>query len=315
VDAYAGRVPGDIQIRQLEYVAALAREQHFGRAAAACHVSQSALSDALRRLETELGVAIVERGHRFGGFTAEGSRVVEWARRILATRDALRSDLSRMQGGLTATLRIGAIPTAAPVTTLLAAAFQARNPLARVQVETASAREIGRRLAEFDLDAGLVYLDGDEMAGKPRCELYRERYVLVTPLAGPLGGRSRVGWAEVAEVPLCTLTPEMHNRRILDGAVRRSGALLQPVLEADTVDALWAHLRSVRWSSVLAHSWLHSLRLPPGMCAIPLPDLDPAPVIGVALVDAAGAVDVEAELDRAAAGALALARPRLRQVD
>ncbi|MFD1533608.1 LysR family transcriptional regulator [Pseudonocardia aurantiaca] len=72
-------MPGDIQISQLEYVAALARERHFGRAAATCHVSQSALSEAIRKLEAELGDTIVERDHRFGGFTAEGGRVVEWA--------------------------------------------------------------------------------------------------------------------------------------------------------------------------------------------------------------------------------------------
>ncbi len=96
---------GDVQIRQLEYLLALARERHFSRAAAACHVSQSALSAAMRKLEAELGVTITERGHRFTGFTAEGARVVEWAERILAKRDALRSDLIRMHHGITDTLR------------------------------------------------------------------------------------------------------------------------------------------------------------------------------------------------------------------
>jgi DNA-binding transcriptional LysR family regulator len=103
---YADEVSGDIRIRQLEYVVALARERHFGRAAAACHVSQSALSDAMRELEAELGIVIVERGRRFGGFTTEGGRVVEWAQRILAERDAMRADLTRMHGGLTGTLAL-----------------------------------------------------------------------------------------------------------------------------------------------------------------------------------------------------------------
>ncbi len=76
-------------LRQLEYLSALAREQHFARAAAACHVSQPALSAAIRRLEADLGVQIVRRGRRFGGFTPEGGRVVVWAHRMLADRDAL----------------------------------------------------------------------------------------------------------------------------------------------------------------------------------------------------------------------------------
>ena len=58
---------GDILLRQLEYLVALDREQHFGRAAAACHVSQPALSAALRKLESQLGVTIVNRGQRYGG--------------------------------------------------------------------------------------------------------------------------------------------------------------------------------------------------------------------------------------------------------
>ncbi len=52
-------------LRQLEYLAALAREKHFGRAARACHVTQPTLSAAIRMLEDDLGAPIVERGHRF----------------------------------------------------------------------------------------------------------------------------------------------------------------------------------------------------------------------------------------------------------
>lgn len=147
-------MPGEVLIRQLEYLAALARERHFARAAAACHASQPALSAAIRKLETELGVTIVLRGHRFEGFTPEGERVVGWAHRIVAERDALRADLARMHGGLTATLRIGAIPTAVPASSLLTEQFCARHPQAKARVEVASSRDIVRRLAEFDVDVG-----------------------------------------------------------------------------------------------------------------------------------------------------------------
>jgi DNA-binding transcriptional LysR family regulator len=312
-------VSGDIRIRQLEYVVALARERHFGRAAAACHVSQSALSDAMRKLETELGVVIVERGRRFGGFTTEGGRIVEWAQRILAKRDALRADLARMHEGLTGTLRIGVIPTAVAVTALLAEAFQAHNPQARVQVEMASSRQIVRRLVDFDLDAGISYLGPDldgGLAELRRHALYHERYVLLTPADGPLGGRATAGWADAAKLRLCTLTPAMQNRRVLDRVLAGVGARLDPALEADTVDALYVHLRTARWSSVLAHSWLQALPVPPGMIALPLPDIDPPALIGVitgalepaslaatALLHAVARVDVWAELDRALAAA------------
>ncbi len=59
-------------IRQFEYLVALAREQHFGRAAEACHVTQPTLSAAIRQLEEELGAPIIERGHRYLGLTRAG---------------------------------------------------------------------------------------------------------------------------------------------------------------------------------------------------------------------------------------------------
>ena len=146
---YDPRVSGDVLIRQLEYLVALGRERHFGRAAAACHVSQPTLSAAIRKLESELDAVIVLRGRRFEGFTDEGGRVLGWAHRILAERDALHADLDRMRDGITATARIGAIPTAIPATPLITDLFGRRNPLARVRIEALPSREISRRLTEF----------------------------------------------------------------------------------------------------------------------------------------------------------------------
>jgi DNA-binding transcriptional LysR family regulator len=99
-------------LRQLEYLNALAREGHFGRAANACHVSQPALSAGIRKLEAELRVQIVKRGQRFEGFTPEGTQVLKWAQLMIAEQDALGHALATMRGGLSGVLRIGAIPTA-----------------------------------------------------------------------------------------------------------------------------------------------------------------------------------------------------------
>src|SRR5579872_4672516 len=80
-------------LRQLEYLVALAREKHFGRAALACNVSQPTLSAAIRQLEENLGAPIVERGHKFHGLTAQGRIAVDHAHRILAEADMLRRGL------------------------------------------------------------------------------------------------------------------------------------------------------------------------------------------------------------------------------
>lgn len=94
---------------------AFAREQHFARAAECCHVTRSALSEAIRRLEHELDVTLVERDHRFNGLTGEGQRVLGWARTILAAHRGLESGLSAMRGRLVGTLHIGVIPSALAV--------------------------------------------------------------------------------------------------------------------------------------------------------------------------------------------------------
>src|SRR6202042_464565 len=98
-------------IRQLDYLVTLAREKHFARAAEICHVSQPALSSAIRSLEKELGIMIVQRGRRYLGLTAEGERVLAWAQQTLATLSNMREDASAAKSTMTGTLRIGAIPT------------------------------------------------------------------------------------------------------------------------------------------------------------------------------------------------------------
>ncbi|MEV7551946.1 LysR family transcriptional regulator [Amycolatopsis sp. NPDC089917] len=80
-------------LRQLEYLVALAKGRHFGRAADACHMSPPSLSAAIRKLERDLGVPIVRSGRRFAGLTPEGERVLLRGHRILAECDALRQDL------------------------------------------------------------------------------------------------------------------------------------------------------------------------------------------------------------------------------
>ena len=83
-------------LRQLEYLVALAREKHFGRAADACHVSQPTLSAAIRLLEDDLGAPIVERGHRYVGLTPQGQVALEHAHRILAEVENLRRGLAEI---------------------------------------------------------------------------------------------------------------------------------------------------------------------------------------------------------------------------
>ena len=276
---------GEVSIQQLEYLVALARERHFGRAAASCHVSQPTLSVAIRKLEHELDVVIVLRGQRFEGFTAEGQRVIAWAHRILAERSELLADIERMRGGLTATARIGAIPTAVPATPLVTARFLARYPDATVQVESLSSREIARRLGDFELDAGLSYLDAETPPGTRRVELLKERFMLVAPAAHPVLSQDDVGWADAARLPLCALTTTMRNRRIIDANMASDGVQFRPVVEADTVAAIYAHMKAMGLASVVAHTWLQAFGMPEGFASRPMVAREPGPSVGLIVLD------------------------------
>jgi DNA-binding transcriptional LysR family regulator len=276
---------GDVLIQQLEYLVALARERHFGRAAAICNVSQPTLSVAIRRLERELGVVIVLRGHRFEGFTDEGSRVVTWAHRILAERDELLADVERMRGRLSAMARVGAIPTSVPASPLLTARFRRDNPAATIRVEATSSREIARRLADFEIDAGLTYLDDETPPSTRRFELYRERYVLLAPATHPLMTEEEVRWSDASKLPLCALTPAMRNRRIIDANMAADGARFHPVVEADTVGALFAHLTDLGLATVASHTWLHAFGVPRGLAARPMVQRGQGPAVGLIVLD------------------------------
>ena len=302
------RVYHDMRLGHLTYLTALARERHFGRAAAACNVSQPTLSAGIRRLEGELGVRIVQRTQRFEGLTPEGERVLVWARRILADCEALESDVGELRGGLTGQVRIGAIPTALPAAPFLTRALRAGHPNVMASVLSLTSREIERELRDYELHAGLTYLDNEPLHHVRTLPLYRERYHLLTAADGP-PAHPTIAWAQAARQPLCLLTPDMQNRRIIDGIFREAGAQPRPVVETNSISTLYGHVRDGGLSGVVAHPWLWQRGVPEDMRAVPLVEpershvvglvsleTDPEPPLVRALLDTARGLDLEVEL-------------------
>ena len=105
MQAYAYISGGSTLLDKLEFLLALAREKHFGRAAESCGVTQPTLSAGIKQLEESLGVLLVNRGSRFQGFTPEGQRVLEWARRIVGDTRAMREEVHALRHGLVGRLR------------------------------------------------------------------------------------------------------------------------------------------------------------------------------------------------------------------
>jgi DNA-binding transcriptional LysR family regulator len=215
-------------IQQLQYLTALAREGHFGRAADACFVTQPTLSSGIRRLEQELGVALVRRGRRYEGLTPEGEAMLEWAHRLLADVDGMRSDIEAMRAGISGRLRLGVIPTSLSVITAVTGPLVRRHPGIDLSLQSLTSREIEQGLRESQLDAGITYLANEPLRGVRTLTLYEEHYVLLTPATDTFADRDEVTWAEVATERLCLLTPDMQNRRIVDGIFAGAGAGAEP---------------------------------------------------------------------------------------
>ena len=242
-------------IRQLEYLVTLAREKHFAKAAEACHVSQPALSSGIRSLEKELGVMIVQRGRRFLGLTAEGERVLAWARQTLASLSNMREDASTAKSAMTGTLRMGAIPTSMTAAAFLTGPCFSAYPNIRYTLSSLTADAIISQLDLFELDIGLTYLDDTVIEGFEKLPLFEERYVLLAGHSASL--ESTLTWEQAARLPLCLLTGKMRNRQIIDSAFRRAGVQPSVILETDSLFSLYAHVSEAGLFSIVPHSLLN----------------------------------------------------------
>ena len=269
-------------IDKLEFLLALAREKHFGRAAQACGISQPAFSAAIRQLEGIIGAPLVDRGSRFIGFTAEGERSLDWARRIVGDARAMRADLDTMKKGLTGHLRISVIPTALPMVSRLTTTFSERWPQVQLSVFSRNSTEALRDLENLETDVCLTYLDNEPLGRVTTTPLYREHYHLVTSADRPFGARQTVTWKELASIPLCLLTPDMQNRRIVDHAFAEAGVTPEAKLESNSIMVLAAHVRTGRWCSVMPRILAEAMGLASAdIVAVPIVEPEIAHTVGL----------------------------------
>jgi DNA-binding transcriptional LysR family regulator len=218
-------------IDKLEYLLTLARERHFGRAAEACGVTQPTLSAGIKQLEELMGVPLVNRASRFQGLTAEGERVLGWARRIVGDTRAMREEARALRHSLNGRLRIAAVPTALAMVATLTTPLRARHPDIQFTIRSKTSIEILGLLENLEIDAGLTYLDNEPLGRVNSVPLYQERYRLLTSADAPLGNRARVTWAEVAQVPLCLLTETIRSIPIVKPEAVHTIGLVGPTRE------------------------------------------------------------------------------------
>lgn len=268
-------------IAKLEMFLALAKEQHFGRAAQSLGITQPTLSTGIRHLEETLGVQLVRRGSRYGGLTPEGQRALERARQIVGDTRRLREEMRASHAGMSGHLRLAVIPTALTQAARLTSRFATDHPNVSFTMLSRSSVEILEMIENLDADAGVTYLDNEPLGRMTTQALYRERYRLVTRQGGPFGGRDSVGWDEVAAVPLCLLTPDMQNRRIINAQFMEAGVTPSPQVEANSTIALVTHVIEGGLCTILPDAMAAFLAAGHDLDLLPLDAGGRAPSVGV----------------------------------
>lgn len=273
----------------MRYLVALEEHKHFGRAAQACHITQPALSNAIRALETEFGVVIVRRGRTYAGLTPEGEAVCASARHMLHEHERLQQHLKSEAGHPRGHLRMAAVPTAIPLLTRFATRLQARHPGIVPTVLSMSSVELETGLDTMALDLALGYIErtgpgAPQTAGRasqlntwPQTV---EHYFLLRRRAGKPATKGSaaaalhigqpIGWAEAAQLSLCLLTPEMHNRAIVDRAFAEAGVTVSPAIETNSVLTLALSVQSGTVCAVLPGAMVDTVRGHGALEALPL---------------------------------------------
>ncbi|MFO1508331.1 MAG: LysR substrate-binding domain-containing protein [Steroidobacteraceae bacterium] len=188
----------DIKLRDLHYLVAVADTRHFGRAAAACHVSQPTLSAQLKKLEQYLGVQLIERGTRRASMTTAGERIVTRARAMLEASDDIVEIAKSFADPLAGRLRLALLPTIGPyllprVTPRLRKALP-RLELMLYEYQTAT---LLARLRAGEIDAGILALPVD-LDGLDVMPLYDEPFVLAAPSTHRLAKSGPLRTADLA---------------------------------------------------------------------------------------------------------------------
>jgi DNA-binding transcriptional LysR family regulator len=255
---------------------ALNEHKHFGRAAQACHITQPALSNAIRALESEFNVVIVKRDRSYAGLTLEGERVLASAQIMMHEHANLQQDLKSETHVPRGPLRIAAVPTAVPIAARFAAMLNARYAGIQPIVLSLSSSALEQGLEDLSIDMALGYSErmrvkDSRLQAWPQ---YTEHYFLLRKAVKRHKDGLHIGepmeWKEAAELPLCLLTPEMHNRTIVDTAFRGAGVSVQPAMETNSIMTMMLSVVDGNVCSVLPGSLVDTLRGYRELTALPL---------------------------------------------
>jgi DNA-binding transcriptional LysR family regulator len=231
-----------MDVRQLEYFVAVAEELSFTRAAARCHVVQSALSYQIARLEREHRVTLFERTSRSVRLAAAGELLLPRARAVLAELDGARAELAELSGVITGRLSIGMIGStgqAAPAVERALAAFHRRHRGVEIAIRDAGSRHMAEQVRAGGLDLAFVGLFADQLPdGLAHRVLADEALVVAVPRGHPSAGAPADLAALAAASAFVEMRAESGLRTQVDAAFARAGVTRRIAFELATSDAV-----------------------------------------------------------------------------
>lgn len=194
-----------MNLRDLKYLVALADHRHFGRAAEASFVSQPTLSTQIRKLEDELGVALVERAPRRVMLTPVGREIAERARKVIADVEQMAEIARRSRDPEAGTVRLGLFPTLGPyLLPHVVPRLRERFPRLELLLVEEKTDQILARLRDGRLDAGLLALPlhDDQLHVEP---LFDEPFLLAVPRTHALARRASLRMRDLDDAHLLLL--------------------------------------------------------------------------------------------------------------
>lgn len=257
-------------ISKLEFFIAVAKEKHFGKAAASLGITQPTLSAGIQNLENQLDVMLIKRGTRFQELTLEGQRVLDWAQKICADARTMKEEIRSLKKGMSGLLRIGVIPSAETMIPNISNSFLKKYPNVKIEFYSRSSHSIILGLEQFELDLGITYLENEPLGKLTSIPLFSESYCLVAHKTFKLTDKPSVSWRDMENIKLCLLTQNMQNRRILNYHFKNAGVTVKAQLEADSILSLIAHIESGQWASILPETLANLVNSGDSLITIPL---------------------------------------------
>jgi DNA-binding transcriptional LysR family regulator len=283
-----------MELRQLQYFVAVVRHGQFTRAAEELWITQPALSQQVRRLEAELGVALLRRTSRGVLPTPAGEELLARAETVLAELEHARAEMDRHAGATRGRVRVAATAADAPRLPEALAAFHRAHPALQVALRHASAAEVVALAQRGSVDVAVAGLDGPPPAGLVASTLADEPMHAIVAPDDPLAAGRRATLAELRGRPFILPEPDTPLRRTVMNACQAVGFSPVPLFEVSEPGAVRHLAHAGLGVAVVPASWLAGPGAEVGVVALESP-----PRHRVALLTAATGISPAGELLRA----------------